>query len=103
MNIQTFSPKRHKSRKPTFLAKVKKPFAKYGFLGFNTILVASVAFFLISARSSKHSSATTQNSQAVSSTDPVAVLDQISSADIAVNIAQAARLPEVDQVRNQAD
>ena len=104
MNTTNFSFKRNTSKKSRSLyKKVRKPVVKHGFFVINALLVISVGTFLITARHPRHRSGDVQNNQTSSAADPVAVLDQISSADIAVNIAQAARLPEVDQVRNQAD
>ena len=85
------------------MSKFRKPIKKHGFFAINALLVLGVAVFLIAGKEARRTQSTSQNSQVVSETAPVAVLDQISSADIAVNIAQAARLPEIDQVRNQAD
>jgi surface antigen len=103
MSIKPFSLKKNRSKKSSFIAKLRKPIKKHGFLVINTLLIASVGTFLVYGRENKRGSVIAQNSQASTVSSSVAVLDQISSADIAVNIAQAARLPEVDQVRNQAD
>lgn len=104
MNSSLFSIKKNSTKRSASVwTKIKKPFKKYGFFAINSIVVLSLAAFLFVDKQVKHTSHTRQNSQTVSSSQPVAVLDQISSADIAVNIAQAVRLPEVDQVRNQAD
>jgi surface antigen len=102
MNIQSFSTKKDslvKARKVR-VRRIKKNFAKYGLLGFNVCLILVVSGFLLYGRQlSTSSDADLSERQA----EEVVVLDQISSADIAVNIAEAARLPEVTQVRNQAD
>jgi surface antigen len=103
MSIKPFSSKKNRSKKSSFLTKLRKPIKKHGFLVLNALLIASVGTFLIYGRGNKRGSVVAQSTQATTETSTVAVLDQISSADIAVNIAQAARLPEVDQVRNQAD
>lgn len=102
MNIQSISSKKDslvKARKVR-VRRFKKKFTKYGLLGLNIVLVMSVLGFLVYGK--QITSSTDSNSSSREDQD-VVVLDQISSADIAVNIATAARLPEVDQVRNQAD
>ena len=97
LSIRQKSAKRSKS----IIRTLKKPFTKYGLLIVNTLLVAGVAVFLVTnSRTSAVPSAQTNNQ---SNSTEVVALDEISSADIAVNIAQAAKLPEIDQVRNQAD
>jgi len=104
MNTTPFSFKKNSSKKSRSLfKKVRKPIIKHGFFVINALLVLLVGTFLLTSRQQKTRSGDVQNNQAGTASEPVAVLDQISSADIAVNIAQAARLPEVDQVRNQAD
>jgi len=102
MNIQSISSKKDslaKARK-VHIRRFKKKVTKYGLLSLNILLVAAVTGFLLYGRQVSHSS---EVNLAARQADEVIVLDQISSADIAVNIAAAARLPEVDQVRNQAD
>lgn len=101
MNTSIFST-RKKSKKTHRIRSAKKSIAKYGIGGLNALLVIGLFAFLMYG---KHSSPATSASPTLSqsSEQPVAVLDEISSADIAANIAIAARLPEADQVRNQAD
>ncbi len=102
MNIQSISTKKEsivKARK-VHVRRFKKNFAKYGLLSLNVLLISAVTGFLLYGRQLSHGSEVNLTARQA---DEVVVLDQISSADIAVNIAAAARLPEVDQVRNQAD
>lgn len=105
MNIQSSIASRkntlNKARKVR-VKRIRKNITKYGLLGLNAALIVSVFGFLLYGKSLSTSSSTNA-SIGTSESQNVAVLDQISSADIAVNIAAAARLPEVDQVRNQAD
>lgn len=102
MNIP-FSNKKKPTRKPILrMRTVRKRVAKYGIASLNVLLIASVIGFLVYGRSSSLSNNQTLNNQ-TSEEQGVVALDQISSADIAANIAVAARLPEADQVRNQAD
>lgn len=82
--------------------KIRKSFARYGVVSVNTILVMAMIGFLGYGKL-KHDPQVAQTNNAVTATEQVAVLDEISSADIAANIAIAAKLPEADQVRNQAD
>ncbi len=68
----------------------------------NLLVIGAVASFVI--RNPNTSQAVQQNAAAVNSnsvaTDP---LDQVSSADIAVNVARMTHLPEATSVTNQAD
>lgn len=102
MNIQSISSKKDslvKARK-VHVKRFKKKLYRYGFFTLNVVLVLSVMGVILYGRKSSQSSDTNISARQA---DEVVVLDQISSADIAVNIAAAARLPEADQVRNQAD
>lgn len=102
MNIQSISSKKSslvKARKVR-VRRFKKKFTKYGLLSLNIGLILAVSGFLMYGR---QVSKNTDSDLSARQAQEVVVLDQISSADIAVNIAAAARLPEVDQVRNQAD
>jgi len=102
MNIP-FSTKKKSTRKPILRMRiVRKRVAKYGIASLNVLLIAAVVGFLMYGKSSSLSNNQTINKLATDDRE-VVVLDQISSADIAANIAVAARLPEADQVRNQAD
>jgi surface antigen len=104
MNKQLFSEKKvsivkaHKSRARRFRKKV----TKYGLLTLNVSLVLAVLGFLLYGRHVASEPAVNVASSR-EDTEQVTVLDQVSAADIAVHIAEAVRLPEVDQVRNQAD
>lgn len=87
--------------KPNRIKRTKKFLTKYGIALVNLVLVISVVGFL--ARGTHSPTLEAQQARTSSDGEKVAVLDEISAADIAVNIAMAARLPETDQVRNQAD
>jgi len=82
----------------------RKRVVRYGLLAVNVLLLAGVTTFVLRSRSTasvSHSAslaATAANSTVA--TDP---LDQLSSADIAVNIARVTDLPEATAVANQAD
>jgi surface antigen len=83
---------------------------RYGLLAFNAFILLSVGYMVLqSAGSSPSSSSLTASSSAsilskqekgAELSDP---LDRLSSADIAVNVARVANLPESVAVTNQAD
>jgi hypothetical protein len=99
MNISSFTSVKKPTINKAFTKRVKKYVSKYGFVSVNIVAVIAVGVFLVlGKRAHIATSASIQEGSA-----SVAVLDQVSSADIAANIALAVRLPEVDQVRNQAD
>ncbi len=86
----------------------KRRLVRYGLLGFNAVLLFAVlAFVFAGQRSSGDSNRTVRAAitTGVSSSAHVVAnpLDQISSADIAVNIARMSALPESTAVVNQAD
>ena len=80
----------------------KRRVIRYSLVFANIALFLSVAGFVISSRPTESSSTTSLQiaSSAQEVSDP---LDTLSSADIAVNIAQLARLDEVTAVANNAD
>ena len=77
---------------------------RYSLLALNVALLAAVVWFVVrSPQNNAHvqnAALTASSSSNDSATDP---LDQLSSADIAVNIARTANLPEATAVTNQAD
>ena len=83
---------------------VRRRAIRYSILTVNLLILAGVATVVINQRSNGSSvsnaltAANTSNSTALS--DP---LDQLSSADIAANVAQATALPEATAVANQAE
>lgn len=75
---------------------------RYSLLAVNILLLAGIATFVIRQQSGAtdlSSALTTSNANSTTVTDP---LDQLSSADIAENIARATALPETTAVSNQA-
>jgi surface antigen len=76
-------------------------FVRYGLLGAN-LLVLAIVFIYVSDNNSQAMQSTATIEQAQGSTGAIP-LDQLSAADIAVNIAEAANLPETTAVINQAD
>ncbi len=94
--------KKNTTRKPSKrLRSFNKKLAKYGLAGLNILLAVLVVGFLIYGRIGQDEQRSDLNRDDYG--DEVAVLDEISSADIAANIAIATRLPETNQVINQAD
>ncbi|HEY5668061.1 MAG TPA: LysM peptidoglycan-binding domain-containing protein [Candidatus Saccharimonadales bacterium] len=80
---------------------MQRKVARYGLLAVNVIMLgAIVAFVLWASPSSTSSHSGIANASATAANDP---LDQLSSADIAVNLAQMTNLPETTAVINQAD
>ncbi len=79
-------------------------YIRHAILGVNVLVLVSVMFFVFhgthSAARPQHAVSNTSSfgSQATG-TDP---LDQLSSADIAVNLARMTRIPEANEVTNQA-
>jgi surface antigen/LysM repeat protein len=85
---------------------VRRRVVRYGLLGFNAVLLFGVlAFVLIGQRSSgaTPSEKALLNSSTVTNNSVANPLDQVSSADIAVNVARMSALPEATAVANQAD
>src|SRR5215468_7299927 len=85
------------------MRKVKqRRFIRYSLLTVNVAILGAIIVFVAQSTpsvTSSHSNVATSN--AVNGlSDP---LDQLSSADIAVNLAQMAALPETVAVTNQAD
>jgi len=82
----------------------RRRMVRYGLLAVNALIVISVGFMVLqsagSSPSQAASSALATVSQDADSVDP---LDSLSSADIALNVARVANLPESVGVKNQAD
>jgi surface antigen len=83
------------------LFRNKRRAVRYGLISINILLVIALSGFIISTRSQESSvTPVLSNSARVPVSDP---LDTISSADIAVNIAQLVRLDQTTAVINHAD
>jgi surface antigen len=81
----------------------QRRFIRYGLLSVNVAILAAIVVFVAQsspAVTSSHSSVVGGDTAVNGVSDP---LDQLSSADIAVNLAQMAALPETTAVTNQAD
>lgn len=86
-----------------FFVRSRKRIVRYSLLFANFALLAVVVYFV--ARSPKTIQAVQQNAVANPETSDTVTgpLDQVSSADIAVHVAQVAGLPETYSVVNHAD
>ncbi len=82
----------------------RKRIVRYGLIGFNAMLVFGVVgFVFMTQRGGAEQSAVQSASAAKLSNNSVASpLDQVSSADIAYNVATLAAMPETVNVANQA-
>lgn len=97
-----------RSRKPfgkgvsRALKRSRKRIVRYGLLSANIIVLIGVVFFVINSQSSGEA---VQGMLKTSAKDEsmAGPLDQLSSADIAVNVAHLTGLPESKSVENHAD
>jgi len=77
---------------------------RYGLLGFNIILLSVVGFMVLGSADDNDRTTVSAVSAMSRRDDSVAnPLDRLSSADIAVNVARVANLPQTVAVTNQAD
>jgi surface antigen len=83
------------------LKKSRKRTVRYSILAANVLLLAAVLVFVISSSSSGQTAR--QGSVASSVNAAVSPLDQLSSADVAVNVAHLTNLTEATSVSNHAD
>jgi surface antigen/LysM repeat protein len=81
----------------------KKRNIRYGLLAANFIVLLIVSVFILQGRKAPSGSPNQQASFSVNTQTTINPLDQLSSSDIAVNIAQTSRLAEAQAVRNNAD
>lgn len=82
----------------------RKQFVRYSLLAINLIIVAGVIGFIVrnpQARVATQSA--TSGSATADSSTAANPLDQLSSVDIAVNVARLTNLPEATAVKNQAE
>lgn len=80
-------------------ARSRKRLVRAGLVTANLILLAAVASFVLQSGGSQAS----RQPSLVGNNESSGPLDQISSADIAVNVARMTRLPEATSVTNHAD
>jgi N-acetylmuramoyl-L-alanine amidase len=84
---------------------LRRRIVRYSLLGFNLLLLATVGYFVLQSASSGDRINATSAASVLGSKDGTVVdpLDRLSSADIAVNVARVANLPQSVAVTNQAD
>lgn len=95
-----------KLRNPTQISKAfKKHYVKTSVLLVNIGLFIGVAVLVSTSKAQPVQPVQSLSPGILSSTekDPTSPLDELSSADIAVNIAKVTALPEVNSVQNKAD
>lgn len=88
------------------LTRFKRPrrISRLGLIFGNVLLLAAVGAFIIYNRSASQTVRTNTLQSAVSAASAASnPLDQLSSAQIALNVAQMTKLPELTPIRNQAD
>ncbi len=81
----------------------QRRFIRYSLLALNVLLLGSIVIFVSQDNSSSNGSSSNSASTTVQKDAPSDPLDQVSTADIAVNLAQMANLAETPAVTNQAD
>ncbi len=78
----------------------RRRLVRYSLLGFNLVVLTLLILFIVQRSNASSTVGLGQAAAASTTTDP---LDQLSSADIALSIAQAANLPESTAVKNQSE
>jgi surface antigen len=81
----------------------RRRLVKYGLVGFNVVLLLGVLAFVVLGQASGGGPAPSRVVSAQAGGQLANPLDQVSSADIAVNIARMSALPEATAIVNQAD
>lgn len=81
----------------------RRRFVRYGLLALNIALLGGIVTFVLQSEPQASSSNKAAVSSRSSSDAPSDPLDQVSTADIAVNLAQMTNLAETPAVTNQAD
>ncbi len=76
---------------------------RYALVGFNVLLLVGVLSFVMLGQTSENGPVATRVASAEAGNELTNPLDQVSSADIAVNIARMSALPEATAIVNQAD
>jgi len=91
-----------KQRKRLLRLLSRKRSIRYIAVGVNVLLLGAVLFIVTGSAKSQVASQSTSTTEATGTTS-VNPLDQLSSADIAVSIANMAHLPEATAVKDQAE
>jgi surface antigen len=85
------------------LFRSKKRFIRYGLLASNLVLVGAVASFIVVNRNGSDASTAKPVLSLTKLEEVINPLDEISGADIAVNVAELVRMEQATAVRNNAD
>lgn len=84
--------------------KTRKKVVRYGILSGNILLLATIGIFVLYNRSASHTiRSNTLGNAALSAHSAANPMDQVSSAQIALQAAQMTKLAELTAVKNQAD
>src|SRR3989344_6737912 len=84
--------------------RTKRRWIRWGIITGNVILLLAVGIFIMTNRSASHTiRSNTLNSAVGTASSLPNPLDELSSAQIALNAAQMAKLSELTAIRNQAD
>lgn len=83
--------------------KTQRRIVRYGILGANLMVLVLVIVFVVGSSGNNQSSRQNALAFTASTNDVASPVDQLSSADIAVNVARLAQLDEATSVANKAD
>jgi surface antigen len=82
----------------------RRKFTRWGLIGGNFLLLLGICLFVLTNRSASQTVRSSTINSAVSTASSISnPLDQLSSAQIALQAAQMTRVPELTAVKNQAD
>lgn len=91
-------------RPPVLDKRSKRRLIRWGIISGNVLLLLAVGIFVITNRSASQTIRSNALNSAVSTASSFSnPLDELSSAQIALNVAQMAKLMELTAIRNQAD
>ncbi|MBI2007717.1 LysM peptidoglycan-binding domain-containing protein [Candidatus Saccharibacteria bacterium] len=89
---------------PVLDKRSKRRLIRWGIISGNVLLLLAVGIFVITNRSASHTIRSNTLNSAVGTASSLSnPLDELSSAQIALNVAQMAKLSELTAIRNQAD
>lgn len=104
LKLETSSLVRGAKRSTAAQRTARRRVIRYSLLGFNVLLLGTVGFFILQSANTPTRMASSSAVGALAKDDAIAdPLDRLSSADIAVNVARVANLPQSVAVTNQAD
>ena len=91
-------------RPPALDKQSKRRLIRWGIIAGNFLLLLTIGLFVLSNRSASHTiRSNTLNSAVGTASSLPSPLDELSSAQIALNVAQMADMTELTAIRNQAD